>query len=83
MGSLFTSAAGQLAGAIAAVFVLQHAEEYAGIQGLVPNPQLGDGVSNLTGMLVEGCIVVYTACLLAWFPNYLASVHVFVVHMSI
>jgi hypothetical protein len=64
---------GHILGALAAVCCLQRAESLAGVQGLVPNPQLGTGVSPFTGMLYEACGLLYLALTVALLPNLLVS----------
>ena len=71
--SLRDSALGHTVGAFCAVVALKNLEALAGVQGLVPNPQLGTSTSPLMGMLVEASALAYLVLVVAVVPNWLLS----------
>jgi hypothetical protein len=71
--SLCLGALGHTAGALAAVRALIALEQVAGLEGLVPNPTLGDGTTPLKGMCVEALVLFYLIGLVALLPNWLLS----------
>eukprot|EP00747_Dinoflagellata_sp_TGD_P215340 gnl/TRDRNA2_/TRDRNA2_88053_c0_seq2.p1 gnl/TRDRNA2_/TRDRNA2_88053_c0~~gnl/TRDRNA2_/TRDRNA2_88053_c0_seq2.p1 ORF type:complete len:236 (-),score=29.14 gnl/TRDRNA2_/TRDRNA2_88053_c0_seq2:100-807(-) len=73
LNSLAQAVVGHTVGALAGVYLLQTVQSVGGMQDLVPNPKLGDGISPLLGMFVEAFLVAHVILMLSLVPNWLLS----------
>ena len=71
--SLATSLVAHPMGAAAAVALLRSIELQYMLEGLVPNPTLGEHITPELGFIIEASLLAYTIGLFAVFPNWLAS----------